>query len=191
MGMKRCKYCEAEVATSTVYCIKCGGKLKLRTRDILLILLGIFAVVCCFLMYGCSKIWGQAKQDVAAAERRAVAIHNQKVKAEQDRKMQEIMAPILAEQERHSKAKEAAAKAAEVARKAKAEEDRKADIRAIGILKMRIEKGSVAAKYSLAIRYIDGNGVEVDKELGLEMLKECAAEDHAMAKKKLRDLGEQ
>lgn len=183
MGMKRCKHCEAEVATSTVYCPKCGGKLKLRMRDwVVMCLIGGV----CLMFAGCFALAWVA-DDVAQKEQKRQAIREAEqaeartaaIKAEQARQADKMMEFV-----------EQVAEHAEAQAKAKKEKDDDADRRAIASLKMRIDDGSIAAKYSLAIRYLEGNGVTKDEAKAITMLKECAAEDHRMAKKKLADLNQ-
>jgi TPR repeat protein len=51
----------------------------------------------------------------------------------------------------------------------------------------RAEKGSDPAQYALAMRYINGDGVEKDPVRGLKWLKESAKQDNGDAKKKLAE----
>lgn len=168
--MKRCKYCEAKVATSPVYCPKCGGKLKLRLRDWLV--MGFIGFTCLMFAGILALAWvaddaaekaakQQATMEADQAEARIAAIRTKQARA----------ADKMADQAAAADANEAAA-----------------DSRAIATLKRQIESGSVTAKYGLAVRYLEGSGLEKDEAKAITMLKECAAEDHALAKKKLKDL---
>lgn len=184
MGMKRCKHCEAEVSTSTVYCPKCGGKLKLRIRDWLVY--GFIGGVC-LMFAGCFALAWIA-DDVAKAQYKQQAIReadqaqarSAAIKAEETRKAAQMMETL-----------DQMVDLAEEKEKAKQAKQADADRRAVSSLLMRIDSGSIAAKYSLAVRYLEGNGVELDKAKAITMLKECAAEDHRAAQKKLGELGEE
>lgn len=51
--------------------------------------------------------------------------------------------------------------------------------------KRRAAQGSATAQYDLAIRYLKGDGVELDEQKGRELLESAAKNGHSQAKKKL------
>ena len=54
--------------------------------------------------------------------------------------------------------------------------------------KKRAAEGSPSAQYDLGMRYLKGDGVVRDEELGRKWLEESAKNDHALARKKLEEL---
>lgn len=62
------------------------------------------------------------------------------------------------------------------------------DERTLAFQKQQAEAGSGQAQYALAIRYLEGKGVERDEKLAVEWLKKSAALDFGPAKRKLEEL---
>lgn len=74
--------------------------------------------------------------------------------------------------------------------KAKAERDA-ATRRAVEFQRKRAEGGSATAQYGLGIRYLSGDGVEVNLAEARKWLGAAAQQDHVWAKKKLAELDAQ
>ena len=72
------------------------------------------------------------------------------------------------------------------AEKAKQETLRKT----IEFQKKRAAEGSPSAQYELGLRYLTGDGVEMDEAAGLKLLEESAKQDYTLAKKKLEQIKE-
>jgi hypothetical protein len=62
------------------------------------------------------------------------------------------------------------------------------DERTLAFQKQQAEAGSGQAQYALAIRYLEGKGVERDEKRAVEWLKKSAAQDFGPAKRKLEEL---
>jgi TPR repeat protein len=67
------------------------------------------------------------------------------------------------------------------AKAAKTEQDRKV----LEYQKQRAESGAPSAQYDLGMRYLDGDGVEKDPELGRKWLEAAAKNGNSQAAKKL------
>ena len=72
------------------------------------------------------------------------------------------------------------------AEKAKKETLRKT----IEFQKKRAAEGSPSAQYELGLRYLTGDGVEMDEAAGQKLLEESAKQDYTLAKKKLEQIKE-
>jgi len=59
---------------------------------------------------------------------------------------------------------------------------------AIDLYEQAAAKGSKRAKYTLGVCYLNGDGVPVDKEKGVERLKSCAAQGYAKAQRLLQTM---
>lgn len=62
------------------------------------------------------------------------------------------------------------------------------DARTVAWLQKRAEAGSATAQYDLAIRYLEGKGVEKDFQKAVVLLQKAAQQEHSQAKKKLAEL---
>jgi len=74
--------------------------------------------------------------------------------------------------------------------KAKAEKEAAAK-RVVEFQKKRAEAGSATAQYDLAMRYLNGDGVEKDLALAKKWLEAAAKNGHTLAPKKLEELKQQ
>lgn len=177
--LKECKHCGGEVARGAVFCPHCGGKVGRRNRDSLL-----FIVACLggLMIYGCVGVMS----DVADQDRKRVEF----LQAQEQGRLRNAEA---AKQLRIAEDVKRANAAAELNAKVIAEAEAvrtEADERAVVALRKRMEAGSASAKYSLALRYLDGSGVETNRARAISMLEECAADGFALAASKLKSLGD-
>ena len=98
MSLKKCKYCEADLTASTVYCPKCGGKLKPRLRDV--VVMGFIGVIC-LMFAGCFALaWVAENAAQEADKQRAIDDADQieariaVIKAEQARQAEKMVESI-------------------------------------------------------------------------------------------------
>jgi len=83
-------------------------------------------------------------------------------------------------------AKEKADEEAAAMQKKKAANDR----RAVEYLRRKVQEGSASAQYSLGMRYLEGAGVPENRAEALRLLKMAAKQNHYLARKKLKELGQ-
>lgn len=62
------------------------------------------------------------------------------------------------------------------------------DARVVDFLRQRIDEGSVDARYDLAVRHLEGRGVEQSQPAALTLLRQAAARGHRPAATLLRTL---
>lgn len=63
------------------------------------------------------------------------------------------------------------------------------DARVVKFLQERIDNGSVDARYDMARRRLEGQGVEKDRDVAVRLLGEAAAQGHEPSKRLLKELG--
>jgi TPR repeat protein len=63
------------------------------------------------------------------------------------------------------------------------------DARVVDFLKERISKGSIDARYDLAVRHIEGRGVPKDAIAAGKLLAEAAEKGHEPSRRLLKELG--
>lgn len=64
-----------------------------------------------------------------------------------------------------------------------------AEVRVVEFQKKRAADGEDVAQYDLGLRYLDGKGVEPNRDEAIKLLRQSAAQNNTKAKKKLAELG--
>jgi TPR repeat protein len=152
----------------------------------------MFAAGMCVMMYSCIMSFGQTGKDLAEAEQVMARREN----ARQEAALRKAMEPQLAESNRLAEIAAEREKAAEVLAKQKAEAEAakkelrdRSQVNAIEFLKKRVAEGSISATYKLGLRYLEGDGVEIDKAEAIRLLKLAAERGDKKAAEKLQEFG--
>ena len=181
--LRDCKTCGGQVARSAADCPHCGEVLRRKTSVLTQIVGALFVL---FLLV----IWMAVASEAEERERRVeaakafLAKDNARIAAEQ-----EMAAAVRAAHEEEVRRQTARAEAVNAAAIVAAEKkSAEQNSHAINQLKIRIEEGSEAARYSLAMRYLEGRGLPVDEAEGMRLLRLAADNGNALARSKLKRL---